>query len=94
MGLDVGVLTVSYLERPEPFVRDFLLQLAEDAGEDDWGGSWEGNAVIEMTRDRTLAKARQFAERRGLAQEDANALAAWLRALPWCGDTVMLHLGW
>jgi len=94
MGLDVGVVKIEYLSRPAEPMYDFLWRLAEDAGGADWGGSWQDNSFVEMTRRRMLSKARTYAREKDLPQEDTDRLVAWVRGLPWDGDTVMLHLNW
>ena len=94
MGLDVGVVRVSYLERPPQPIYDFLWELATDTGDDAWGGAWEGNAFIELTRRQMLSRARSFARKRGLNQVEIGRLHTWIKSLPWDGDTIMLHLNW
>lgn len=94
MGIDVGIVKINYLERPPRPIYDFLWNLAEDFDHDTWGGSWEGNAFLEIMRRRMLSKARAYVKGKGLSQEDSDKLKAWVRGLPWDGDTVMLHLNW
>jgi len=95
MGLDVGVVKIAVLDRPEQPIYDFLWELADRAGLDDtWGHAWEGAAFVEILRQQMLAKARRFAKERNLDQADVNGLRSWIRGLPWNGQTVMLHLNW
>jgi hypothetical protein len=95
MGLDVGVVKTAYLEYPGQPVYDFLWELADRAGLDDtWGHAWEGAAVVELLRDQMESKARAFARKQNLGQEDSHKLLSWVRGLPWDGNTVMLHLSW
>ncbi len=45
MGLDVGVITISYIERPEKHVNDFLLKVAANAGSEYWGWGSGGKCL-------------------------------------------------
>ena len=94
MGIHVGVVKVEYLERPKEPIYGFLSTLLEGVGCEDWGGSWDGNAIREISRRRMLAKARVYARRQSLTQADYEKVVAWVKGLPWDGDTIMLHLDW
>lgn len=94
MGLHVGVAKIEYLQQPREPVLGFLWQLAEEVGNESWGGSWEGNAFVECQRRRVISKARRYARQQNLSQQDTDNLTAWVRGLPWDGNTVMLHLDW
>lgn len=98
MGLDVGVVSISYLERPAQPIYDFLQELADDAavnaGAEYWGGTWDSNALTELERRKMLAKARQFAKEEALLKSDTDKLTKWVRSLPWDGNTIMLHFNW
>ena len=93
MGLDVGVVNIKYLERPDQPIYDFLGQLAEYDPEN-WGEVWEGNSIMETTRRWMLAKAREYIENNSLTRDEATTIISWINSLPWQGDTIMLHLGW
>ena len=109
MGLDVGVVTISYLEAPESPAYDFLLHLARDVflGCDDeeyeedthdgelytWGGSWGGNTVVEFSRSYLTWKADGWAKDQSVGAEGQDALQRWIGDLPWSNDMIMLHLG-
>jgi hypothetical protein len=56
MGIDVGVVKVAYLDRPQEPIYEFLRELAFDAGDNSWGGAWEGNAFVEYYRIAMLSK--------------------------------------
>ena len=94
MGVDVGVVRINYLQRPREPTYSFLYELAGDNYCDFWGGGWEGNAFLEITRRRMLSKARSYAKRKALPEEDLEKVIWWVKGLPWDGDTVMLHLNW
>jgi hypothetical protein len=70
MGLDVGVVKITYLDRPIQPMYDFLLALAAGDLDEDWGGGWEGNAFVEFMRQNLIEKADDWAERRGLGPEE------------------------
>ena len=85
MGLDVGVVTIKYLDAPERPVHEFLLHLASDAslgcddeeyeegmGNDEphaWGGGWEGNAFVEFSRSYLNWKADQWVSSQSINPE-------------------------
>lgn len=96
MGLDVGVVKISYLERPSQPIYDFLWHVVDQAGCDGetWGSAWEGNAFVELPLDTMLTKAQTYIQEHNLSQTDSDKLIAWVRGLPWKGDTAMLHLNW
>lgn len=93
MGLDVGVVSIKYLERPDQPIYDFLWQVAEYDSQN-WGEVWDGNAILETTRSWMLNKARKYIRDNRVTKEDADKVVAWVRGLPWVGGTIMLHLGW
>ena len=95
MGLDVGVVKIAYLDRPNEPVYEFLRTM--DSGsldEEGWGGGWEGNAFMEFAREGLLQQASQWTLRHGLGAAGEGALIQWISDLPWDGDTIMLHLNW
>jgi hypothetical protein len=94
MRLDVGVVKITYLNRPAQPMYDFLLALAAGELEEDWGGSWEGNAFVEFIRENLVQEANVWAERKGLSPEEQAELQKWVEELPWDGDNIMLHLNW
>ena len=103
MGLDVGVVTIEYLERPGQPMYGFLQELAlnpytgmGDApyiDESIWGGGWEGNAIYEYQRASLTKIANRWADQNSLAEDDRASLLNWLDNLPGQSDYVMLHLG-
>jgi hypothetical protein len=94
MGLDVGVVNITYLDRPEEPMYDFLWALAEGSLGEDWGGGWEGNALVEYQKENLIRKANDWAESKGLGQQELTQLLQWVEQLPWSGDDIMLHLNW
>jgi hypothetical protein len=94
MGIDVGVVRISYLDRPAEPTYGFLGWLATHAGHDGWGGGWCENAFLETERRRLLSKARTYAREQSMSQDDLGQLLSWVRQLPWDGNTIMLHFNW
>jgi len=94
MGIDVGVVRIDYLARPREPVYHFLYDLAERRCGDSWGGGWNGNTFVEMTKRRMLSMARAYAKRKSLTSMELEEVVSWVKALAWDGDTIMLHLNW
>ena len=94
MGLDVGVVQIDYLDRPEKATYDLLCHLNDNADEAGWTASSAGNTFVEYTRDALLAQANEFASKNKLTESEREGLRSWLDGLPWKDDVVMLHLTW
>ena len=82
MGLDVGVVNITYLDRPQQPVYDFLWAVAQGRFDEDWGGSWSGNSLVEFEKENFLEQAADWAaeQRLGLLQE--AILRNWMDQLP------------
>ena len=103
MGLDIGVVTIEYLERPGSPMYGFLqdLMVDPDTGtefdpfdyESGWGDVWEGNAFYEFDRDVLLRRADGWAVQKNLDATERATLLQWIDDLPYRGETIMLHLG-
>jgi len=94
MGIDVGVVRISYLDRPRQPIYNFLWWLAEHAGHDEWGGGWCDNAFLETDQTRLISKAELYARQQSMSQDQLGQLLSWVRELPWDGNVIMLHLNW
>ena len=80
MGLDVGVVRIDYLDRPNQPMYGFMQSLTDDweiwdiypqAPEDYiWGTIWEGNAVLEIERVNLLNRAWRWRQGNGWAAEE------------------------
>lgn len=109
MGLDVGVVTIEYLDTSERPVNEFLLHLAgdqsigygdeeyeDDTGDDEhytWGCGWGGNTVVEFSRAYLSWKADQWGSNQSISAGERDSVQGWISDLPWENDMVMLHLG-
>ncbi len=102
MGLDIGVVNITYLERPGQPIYRFMWDMMADPGlgldddlDDDffWDGGGSGeNAFYEFTRDGLLNRANGWATDQSLSSAGHETLINWIENLPYRGDTVMLHL--
>jgi len=61
MGVDEGVVNITYLDRPEEPIYNFLYAIVEGGLDDDWGGGWEGNAFVEFMQESLVEKATSWA---------------------------------
>ncbi len=90
MGLDVGRVTIEYLERPEPPMYGLLLDLLLNpmAGinadyEEPWGGRWENNGLYEFRRSSLIRQAHGRAREVRLERVAKTSLLDWVSGLPW-----------
>ncbi len=94
MGLDIGVVKLDYLERPEKTAYDFARHLAAHSDEVEWSVFAEGNIFVELTRDTMISLMDGYVSDKKLDQEDAKTVGRWVDALPWTDHVIMLHLNW
>ena len=100
MGLSVGVVSIEYLDEPQPPVSDFLKDLAMDPsiGTDDddgayWSGGWGENTFLEFELSELETGAELWCDDKDLSEDEWSTLESWLSALPARDGYVMLHLG-
>ena len=102
MGLDVGVVTIEYMEPLSKSIHDFLFDLLLNPytgidddydDEEDWGGSWADNGLYEFKRESLRSRAVNWSDDMGIGPSESDALLSWVEALPWRDNYVMLHLG-
>jgi len=93
MGLDVGIITIRYLERPHGRAYEFAWELAVEAsvngymyGEGNNWGPFEKQQVRELLN--------QFAENEGLSVQEQSYVWTWVESLPWNGGIIELHFNW
>ena len=94
MGMDIGVVKIAYLERPEETAYDFARHLAAHSDEVEWSVFSEGNIFAELTRDTMISLMDGYVSDKKLDQEDAETVGKWINTLPWRDDVIMLHLNW
>ena len=100
MGLDVGVVKTTYLERPGHPIYDFLWDLAvgPEVGVVDgdvdahWDGGGPENAFCEIYWDSLVNRANGWAAEQNLNAADRDTLLNWIENLPYKDDPVILQL--
>ena len=107
MGLDIGVVGISYLERPTQPMYGFMWALMADpevglgGGQDEDDGYWDGggsgeNAFYQFQRqglvNRATGWAAGWAAEQNLSDVERRTLLNWIANLPYQGETIMLHL--
>ena len=102
MAMEVGVVTIEYLDRPSEPVSEFLSDLQMDAlsgleepedGEEAWGGGWGSDSLLEFSRSYLERCSIEWADLRRIDPAARAALSRWIATLPWKDDLIMLHLG-
>ena len=71
MGLSVGVVSIDYLDEPQPPVSDFLKELAMNPNlgmeeGDSWGGGWGENTFVEFELSALIERADSWCTDRGI----------------------------
>ena len=71
MGLSVGVVSIDYLDEPQPPVSDFLKELAMNPNlgmeeGDSWGGGWGENTFVEFELSSLIERADSWCTDRGI----------------------------
>ena len=92
MGLDVGVVSINYLDRPSEAAYNFAWHLMHTSLDADWSVSEGVNAFVEYTRDTMSSQMEKYLSSVKLAPYEKDAVRAWVKELPWRGDVIMLHL--
>lgn len=96
MALSVGVVSIDYLDEPQPPVSDFLKDLAlnPNLGNDGdyWGGGWEENTFLEFEQATLAERADNWCAERGIDASGRTTLMTWLSGLSWRDGYIMLHL--
>ncbi|MBI3953475.1 MAG: hypothetical protein HY330_03075 [Chloroflexi bacterium] len=83
MGLDIGIIHIDYLPRPQGWAYRFAHELAVEAchgymsgGDNNWGP---------FTQRQVLRMLDTFAADKGLDAAAKSEVLAWVRSLPWEG---------
>lgn len=93
MGLDIGIIRITYLERPQGPAYDFAWELAIEASASGYM-SGEGNNWAAFTRDEVRAMLDEFAQDHALSPTAKAEVWAWVESLPWHDDLIELHFNW
>ena len=84
MGLDIGIISITYLERPRGFAYEFAKEMAVEASVAGYMHG-EGNNWGAFTQRQVLGMLDEFANHRNLPDLVKADILAWLRSLPWDG---------
>ena len=93
MGLDVGVVTFRYLERPRGATYRFACHLAENYWEAGWEFGEGGNTLAQYDEEMLERLAEDFAASEGLDDAGRETVLAWVGSLPWDNGVVTLYFG-
>ncbi len=94
MGLDVGVVQITYRPRAQGDAHEFLKYLNEECVDGHWAAFSDGNTFVEYTREDVEGYASAFASARKLGAAGRDAVERWVASLPWQSGSVMLHFNW
>ena len=93
MGLSVGVVSIDYLDEPQPPISEFLKDLATDPElGSDWGGGWGGNTFAEFEESSLNSHVDKWCEESGISASARIIVMSWVSGLPWRDGYIMLHL--
>ena len=93
MGLDIGIMSIQYLERPLGITYRFAWELAHEASV--YGTmSGEGNSLGSFTKPQIGHVLYEFADNQNFTDEQISEVWAWVESLPWDGDGIVLHFNW
>lgn len=84
MGLDIGIISIRYLERPGGVAYEFQWELAAEASANGYMYG-EGNNWGAFTQRQVLEMLDRFAEREALESDATAEVLAWVQSLPWDG---------
>ena len=93
MGLDIGIISITYLDRPEGRAYDFAQELAESSALDGYMQG-DGNSWAPFTRGGVMRRLEEFSKRHSLSVQEQTEVRAWVESLPWDGDLIELHFSW
>ena len=105
MGLDIGVVSIDYLDTPGQPTYRFMWDLMADPevglgdtlDDDDWhwdGGRSGESAFYEFTRNGLANRANGWATAQNISDTERSTLLDWIANLPYreSSDTIILHL--
>lgn len=84
MGLDIGIINITYLEQPTGAAYRFAWELAVEASVSGYMHG-EGNNWGPFTQRKVLRMLDRFAEEHGLDDTARAEVLEWVRSLPWDG---------
>lgn len=84
MGLDIGIISIRYLERPQGVAYEFARELAAEASVNGYMYG-EGNNWGAFTQRQVIEMLDRFVEREALDSDATAEVLAWIQSLPWDG---------
>ena len=86
MGMDIGIISINYLQRPRGVVYEFAQHMAAEGAFNAYmfgeGGSW-----IPFSLRQTLRLLADYAREHNLSKAQREEIRRWLATLPWFGDS-------
>ncbi|MBI2165466.1 MAG: hypothetical protein HYU29_03560 [Chloroflexi bacterium] len=82
MGLDIGIINITYLPRPQGLAYRFAWEMATEASTSGYMHG-EGNNWAPFSQRKVLLMLDDFASRRSLPAPQKAEVLAWVRSLPW-----------
>jgi len=93
MGLDIGIIKITYLDRPRGWAYRFAWEMAVEASANGYMHG-EGNNWGPFTKEQVREMLEEFARDKGLTTSEKNKLWRWVNSLPWEGRYIELHFSW
>ena len=84
MGLDIGIISIQYLDIPKGNAYRFAWELAIEASTDGYM-SGSGNNWAPFTQRQVFRLVDEFVQNKRLAAADKSAILTWVQSLPWIG---------
>ena len=99
MGLDAGVVRISYLDGPKGAALQFARHLTIYSCDADWLVADAGNLFVEYERANLLGQVEAppsapYVCSEGLDGEGEAEVRSWVDSLAWDDEVVMLHFSW
>ena len=93
MGLDIGIISITYLDRPLGRAYDFAQELAQQTI---WDGymSGNGNSWGPFTRDGVMKRLEEFSIEHSLSTQEQAEVREWVESLPWNDGSLDFHFSW
>lgn len=82
MGLDIGIISIRYLDIPKGIPYRFAWELAIEASVDGYM-SGSGDNWAPFTQRKVLKMVDEFVQNRDLSPDDKSEILNWVQSLPW-----------
>ena len=93
MALDIGIISVTYLDHPSGRAYDFAMEMAQGAV---WDGYMHGigNSWGVFSKDEVMEMVEEFSLERGLSVQERTGVMEWVESLPWNDGSLDFHFSW